>query len=310
MKMKILGVAVFAVALAACGDSSSTPPPPAGFTQPAGTVAVNFTVDDTANNVWKSGELEWKGSMKHDSTTRIVTYLSTWNPGPWAKLYDDGPWNAGGHEPAGSVAGDHKLGVTVFVAPPATGSQTYEYGLRDATNPDIANGGWMWSGNNGSYVVTAGDTAAKTAQGLSFPAHGSVDFKLTIDTHALGAGTWDITRVAVKGSAWGWTEIVLTDNGTKGDATAGDGIYTFQLSQAIDQTKPPYPGLTKTGDKPEFIFTFGPSSKEYKDASQVAFPTGVTAGTKASTATSFTAATIAITGGTGLGSGNTYITVP
>ncbi len=200
--------------------------------------------------------------------------------------------------------------MTVFIAPPATGSTTYEYGLRDATNPDIANGGWVWIGNNGSFVVTAGDTLAKTAQGLAFPAHGAVDMKLTIDTKALGAGTWDTTRVAVKGSAWGWTEIVLTDNGTKGDATAGDGIYTFQLSAAIDRTKPPYPGLTKSGDKPEFIFTFGPTSKEYKDAGGIALSTGVTAGTKAATATTFTTATIALTGGTGLGSGNTYITVP
>ncbi len=100
MNMKILGVAGLAVALAGCGDSSSTPPP-AGFTQPAGTVAVNFTVDDTANKVWKSGELEWKGSMKYDSTTRVVTSLPSWLPGPWAKLYDDGPWSTGGHEPEG-----------------------------------------------------------------------------------------------------------------------------------------------------------------------------------------------------------------
>jgi hypothetical protein len=311
MNIKILGMAVLAVALAACGSSSDAPPP-AGFTQPAGTVAVNFTVDDTANKVWKSGELEWKGSMKYDSTTRTVTLLPAWLPGPWAKLYDDGPWTTGGHEPEGSTAGDNKLGVTVFITPPATGTATYEYGLRDATNPDVANGGWVWSGANGKFDIVAGApiTTPVTAQGLSFPAKGSTDLQLTIDTKNLGAGTWDKTRVAVKGSAWGWSEIVLVDDGTKGDATAGDGIYTMVLSQQINLTKPPYPGLTKSGDKPEFIFTFGPASKEYKDGSGIAYATGVTAGTKAATATTFTSATISLTGGTGLGSGNTYITVP
>ncbi|HUM13010.1 MAG TPA: choice-of-anchor X domain-containing protein [Myxococcaceae bacterium] len=298
--------------LAGCGsDNSGSNDAGNGFPQPAGTVAVNFTVDDTANKLWKSSELEWKGAMLYDSTTRKATYDSTW-AGPWAKLYDDGPWTAGGHEPAGAVAGDHKLGVTVFVAPPATGSQSYEYGLRDATNPDPVNGGWVWVGNNGSFTVAAGATAAITAAGLTFPAHGTTDMKLTIDKNNLATGTWDTTRVAVKGSAWGWSEVTLVDDGTKGDATAGDGIYTYVLSSNLDQTKPPYPGLLKSGDKPEFIFVFGtsPNSKEYKNGSAVANTQGVTAGTKASGASSFTTQTIAITGGTGLGSGNTYITVP
>ncbi len=282
-----------------------------GFAQPSGTVAVDFTVDDTANKQWQSQELEWKGAMLYDTATRKVTYDSTW-AGPWAKLYDDGPWNRGGHEPNNAVAGDHKLGVTVFVTPPATGSQTYEYGLRDATNPDPANGGWVWVGSNGSFTVNAGATAAITAAGQTFPAHGTVDLRLTIDTHNLGAGTWDTSRVAVKGSAWGWSEVDLHDDGTHGDATSGDGIYTYVLSQNLNQNAPPYPGLLKSGDRPEFIFVFGtaPNSKEYKDSSAVAEKTGVTAGTKAASASDFTNQTLQITGGTGLGSGNTFIEVP
>ena len=273
-----------------------------GFPQPAGTVAVNFTVDDTANHLWKSQELEWKGAMLFDSTTRKATYDSTW-AGPWAKLYDDGPWTAGGHEPAGAVANDHKLGVTVFITPPATGSQTYEYGLRDATNPDPANGGWVWVGNNGSFTVASGATAAITAAGLTFPAHGTTDLQLTINTANLAAGTWDTSRVAVKGSAWGWSEVTLANNA---------GSYTYVLSANLNQNAPPYPGLLKSGDKPEFIFVFGtsPNSKEYKDGAGTANTQGVSAGTKASGAASFTNQTIQITGGTGLGSGNTYITVP
>jgi hypothetical protein len=120
----------------ACGTgSNNSVANVCGFAQPASTVPVNFTVDDSVNKNWKSQELEWKGAMLFDSTTRIITADSTW-AGPWAKLYDDGPWNTGGHEPIGSVANDHKLGVTVFVHPPASGTDAYAYGLRDATNPD------------------------------------------------------------------------------------------------------------------------------------------------------------------------------
>jgi hypothetical protein len=282
-----------------------------GFAQPAGTVAVDFVVDDTANQKWKNEELEWKGAMLYDTATRKITYDASW-AGPWAKLYDDGPWNKGGHEPANATAGDHKLGVTVFATPPATASQAYGYGLRDATNPDTVNGGWLWPpGPDGSFVVNAGATGAITAAGLTFAAYGTTDLKLTIDINDLGAGTWDTSRVAVKGSAWAWSEVDLHDDGTKGDATAGDGIYTFVLSQ-YPSTSPPYYGLLKSGDRPEFIFVLGPSggSKEYKDSNAVAEKTGVTAGTKASGAADFTNQPLQITGGTGLGSGNTFIEVP
>ena len=68
----------------------------------------------------------------------------------------------------------------------------------------------------------------------------------------------------MKGSAWGWGEVTLRDDGTKGDATAGDGKYTFTSLRDVDLTTPPYPGLLKSGDKPEFIFVFG--GVEYKDA--------------------------------------------
>jgi len=269
-----------------------------GFAQPASTVPVNFTVDDSVNQNWKSEELEWKGAMLFDSTTRIITADSTWG-GPWAKLYDDGPWNAGGHEPIGSTANDHKLGVTVFVHAPATGTDAYAYGLRDATNPDPVNGGWVWIGNNGEFDVAAGTSAAVTAAGMAFPAHGTIDMQVTIDTNDLIAGTWD-PPVHIKGSAWGWSEFDITN--------PTGGVYTFTLSGNIDQAHPPYPGLLKSGDKPEFIWVF--NGVEYKDGTGVAGLQGVAAGTKAAGASSFTPATVELTGGTGLGSGNSFITVP
>src|SRR5437870_6132320 len=112
-KLFVLGIA----ALAACGGEDKKPT----FTKPAGTVAVNFSVDDTANKVFAAGDLKWKGSMIYDTATNKVTKDDTWG-GPYATLFDDGPWTNGGHEPDGATKGDNIWGVTVFVTPPATGS--------------------------------------------------------------------------------------------------------------------------------------------------------------------------------------------
>ena len=108
-KLTLLAAVLLSMSLVACGGDDDDDNDNPGFQQPAGTVAVNFVVDDTANKVWKSEELEWKGEVNYDPETRIATRDSTWLAGTWAKLYDDGPWNQGGHEPIGSAANDHKL---------------------------------------------------------------------------------------------------------------------------------------------------------------------------------------------------------
>lgn len=122
-RISILLAVAASLTLAACGSSSSDPVD-LGFPQPAGTVAINFSVDDSVNGVFAAGELQWKGSMIYDAATRKITEDATWG-GPFAPLYDDGPWNVTnattglpGHEPATAVAGDKKWGVTVFMAPP------------------------------------------------------------------------------------------------------------------------------------------------------------------------------------------------
>src|SRR5262249_10177992 len=76
----LIGVTMAAavtVALAGCGSESTPATPDArpsgGFMQPAGTVAVSFTVDDTANKVYGPGDLQWKGSMIYDPATRKIT---------------------------------------------------------------------------------------------------------------------------------------------------------------------------------------------------------------------------------------------
>jgi len=308
--LTLMASLALAASLAACGDSSDpAPTPPAGFTQPAGTVPVNFSIDDSLNQVWKAGELEWKGQVQYNPTTRIGTYNADWNaasPG-WAVLYDDGPWTTGGHEPIGSTAGDHKWGVTAFIAPPATGTQEFGYGLRDATNADRANGGWVWIGNAGTFSIAAGATAAVNFPGIQFPAHGTIDMRLVINANGLATNTppFETTTVTVKGSAWAWGDKTCYDDGTHGDATAGDGLYTFTLSQGISTTTPPYPGLLASGQVAEFVFTL--TGVEYKIGSD-ASSTGVTAFTKTTTG-AWTAATVtSVTGG--LGGTNTAITAP
>jgi hypothetical protein len=269
---------------------------------------VNFTVDDTANQVFGPGELEWKGAMKIDETTRIITPDSAWG-GPFPKLYDDGPWTTGGREPKGSVAGDHKMGVTVFVAPPATGSATYEYGLQDATTQ-----GWLWRGANGTFVVASGATAEVTAAGLTLIPFGTTDLKVVIDTNALlartladgGVGTWDTSKVRIKGSGWSWALAELLDDGTKGDATAADGKFTFEMSQYVGTGHQfPHYGLGASGDQLQFVFVFGlGDGVEYRDATAPSI-VGVTASIKPSGG-SYTTATIAQCGG----DKNPCVTIP
>lgn len=299
--LRMLSLAVVAFGVAACNSSSDTappPPPPPGFTQPAGTVAVNFKVDDSINKVFTAGNLQWKGAMIYDSTTRKVTADATWG-GPWAPLYDDGPWSAGGHEPADATAGDNKWGVTVFVTPPATGTATYSYGLNDDYYQTNFGNGWIWIGSNGSFDVAAGATAPVNATGQVMPAFGTTDIQLKLDTNALAAGTWDKTKIEVKGSAWAWGSVVLTPD------TAGGTAYTFTLSANVGAGKKfVHTGLLKTGDKPEFVFVF--NGKEYKDAGGTVLADGVSAGTKASTATTYTSAPILVNAT----NKNTYVTIP
>jgi hypothetical protein len=284
-------------------DGSDTETDTGGFPQPSGTVAVSFVVDDSANAVYGDGDLAWKASMKYDATTRKITRDPTW-AGPFAPLFDDGPWTAGGHEPIGATAHDHVWGVTVFATPPASGSDAYEYGLEDDVYQTKCGNGWIWSGANGTFTVAAGATAPITATGTTFAKFGTTDLQIVLDTAAV-TGTWDKSKISLKGSAWVWSEVELKDDGTKGDVTAGDGKFTFDFSYYVPSlgTQFPHTGLAKSGDKPSFVFVLG--TKEYKDASGNSLSTGVSAGTKAAGASSFTAATIM------LGSDkSSYVTVP
>lgn len=288
--MRILSVLSMAsvTAMFACGGSSAPPT----FKQPAGTVAVNFSVDDTANKAYTQpakgpSDLQWKGAMLYDPATNKVSMDATWG-GPFAALYDDGPWTSGGHEPEGSTAGDHIFGVTVFVTPPAAGAaaDTYAYGLQDGSivaGPVVANpNGWIWKGDNGSFTVAPGATAAIKADGLTLKQFGTTDVQYTVNTAAV-TGTYDTSVMTIKSSGWGWSEVKIP------------ATKTTAMSQFVGAGNPiAHAGLLSTGDKPEFIVVF--NGKEYRDANGACNLAGVSVGIKAAGASTYSPTTVTLAG--------------
>ncbi len=274
------------------GTDAGTP-----FPQPAGTVAVNFSVDDTANKVFAAGDLKWKASMKYDETTRKIERDMNW-VGPFATLFDDGSWEHGGHEPKGAVAADHKWGVTVFAPVPASGSDAYEYGLNDDYYERTYGNGWIWQGSNGSFTVSAGATAEINTTGATLPAFGTRDLQLTIDLQNLptDGGPFDTSKISVKGSAWLWNPQQLPG------CTAASATCTFTLSEVVGAGHAfPHTGLLAAGAKASFVFVF--NTKEFKDSNGTAHTQGVTAKVKHDT--TWTAATVKIGPDK-----NTYVDVP
>jgi hypothetical protein len=235
-------------------------------------VRVNFTIDDSVNKTYEAADgLAWKGSFSYDAATNTLTKNGSWG-GPFVNLYDDGPWNEGGHEPAGAVAGDHKWGISAWVS---NAADTFEYGAIRGSVAG-ADGEWIWTGSNGTFAVTEGQLSSITAAGLTIAAFGTIDFRLVIDVSNNGANLATgfqsaFTDVKVKGSAWGWTEIACKDDGTAGDKTAADGKYTFVLSENLGK----HNGLLKVGDMPEFIYVLG--GVEYKNGAGEGAKEGVTA---------------------------------
>lgn len=257
--------------------------------QPPCTVAVNIVVDDTANHAFLNGEIQWKGNFQYDALTRMAFRDSSWNGGngPYAPLYDDGPWTQGGHEPEfASTTPDHKFGVTIFVPIPSA-AESWEYGLVDAAFGN----GWIWKGPNGTFTVPAGASTPITATGMTFPAFGTTDIRLTLDTtlldpHFVASIQSDLGEPKVKGSGWGWNLIRMYDDGTHGDVNATDGIWTFVLSEWVGAGKPYYhTGLANPGDVDEFVFTLSSANTEYKvmgTGNSAPLVAGVGAATKAS----------------------------
>jgi hypothetical protein len=281
-------------------------------TQPEGTVALNFTIDDSANQTYTSTDgLAWKGSMNYDSATRCITRDPSWGggTGPYALLYDDGPWSAGGHEPAGATAGDNIFGVTVFFPIPADDA-AFEYGaVRNWTTGQ--QGEWIWNRPmNGTFTVPAGAATPVTATGLVIEPFGTIDVRFVIDTSTLApefSAVDPAQGINIKSAAWGWVELEMRDDGMAGDDTAGDDIFTLRMSDVVGRDPIRNAGLVKTGDEPEFVFTFGPiPGLEYKVAGAAA-RAGVTVLVRAQGANDWTTVAVA---NRPMGDQNTFVVIP
>jgi len=224
------------------------------------TLVINFSIDDSANQTYTAGELQWKGSFIYDQATGIITYDSYWGGAnaTYPDLYDDGPAASGGHEPDGAMAGDHIWGLAVFFPVP-TENVDFEYGAQ------TSDGGWIWPNDGGTFTVQAGRTDPITVPGLTIPAFGQIDMLLTLDVTALG-GAFVYTAgdtVTVKGSYAAWSEMACGDDGQNGDETAGDSVFSFALSENVGAgTGFPHSGLLNSGDQPQFVFVI--AGVEYK----------------------------------------------
>ncbi len=210
-------------------------------------VWLTFAIDDSANQTFTDGDMQWTGSFVWDQTSNSVTYATSWLPtdGPFVALYDDGPQPTG-HEKASGVAGDHIFTNQVkFVA---TADTTFEYGALNEFN------NWMWVGPNGTFTILQGQGGTVDVPGMKLKKFGNVDAKITLDTKALNKAyaAWNTNdyKFFVKGTLNQWTPVQLLDDGQKGDAAAGDGILTFVLKQNLGK----HDGGLAPGDEVQFTF--------------------------------------------------------
>lgn len=255
-------------------------------TPPAGHAALRFSVDDQARRTFQGGEMAWTGSFSLDEVTNVIVRATSWLPtdGPFPLLYDDGPRAACGHEPPDATAGDHVFTTEVWFLPDSSADTTFEYGLLNEDD------GWMWVGPNGTLVVPAGSADAFVAEGLVIPPCGDADLELTLDLSQMGGGfegavtpwvgeTRPSHDVYVKGTMNTWTDVLLVDNGKRGDAVARDGVYTFVLSENLGK----HDCRLLAGDHPQFVFSITRAEQpvadgqEYKNEAGEAVADGVTA---------------------------------
>jgi len=174
-------------------------------------------------------------------------------------VFDDAPWDQGGHEPAGSTAGDGIWGITAFVDIPTMAAVDFEYGAISGSVMG-SDGNWIWNmPSNGSFTVDVGASQAVDTVGLTIPAWGTIDFRVTLDSALMDPDfrmNFDpsMHMVEIKSSQWGWTLVQMTDDGMNGDVTANDGIYTFQLLPNVGTGTPrPHTGGLRSGDEAQFV---------------------------------------------------------
>jgi len=144
----------------------------------------------------------------------------------WAvvQMYDDGT--------NGDVtADDHTWTVVVDVA-----AGDHEWGAIDIANGDGTNctacdgsdgyGTWLISGGNPSYSVSdAGDVTGTTSYSIdAFTALAAGSIVFTVDDRSQ-----ENVAVEYKGAATNWETVPMYDDGTNGDATAGDNVWSVTI---------------------------------------------------------------------------------
>jgi len=247
--------------------------------KPAGHASIWLLVDDSLAKTYRDGDLKWNGSFVWEEATNTVAYSAAWLPehGPFPVLRDDGPISCGGHEPEGQAAGDNVHSVEVWVDASA-GEVIFEYGvINEADN-------WIWVGPNGQVTVPEGSTDRLEADGLGIAGFGDYDLKITLDSSQLDPDVYPDglpspdPKVYLKGTMSNWANVLLFDDGERGDAAAGDGVFTYVQSERLGD----HEGLLAAGQRAQLVWVhlFDPEGdaktdgREYKATSN-ALPAGV-----------------------------------
>ncbi|MEM7675989.1 MAG: hypothetical protein AAF449_08300 [Myxococcota bacterium] len=296
----------------------------AAFDAPSATIcpnfaAVNFRIDDSTNNFFQATDfLAWKGGFGWDPSTETMNANSEWSE-PFPLVFDDGPWNEGGHEPAGATAGDGIWGIAAFfdlTTLPAEGSKEIGYGAIRGSDENGADGQWIWNryqASNGSFTVSTDDSGLEIEAGdMIMPTFGDIDVRFTIDAAAIQAldldedgnvnfPNWDPTNgLRVKSSWWDWIETPLTPN-------ADNSTFTVTL-EAIANDNTLKTGLLSPNSVLQFVLVLAETGGgvEYK-ADNEARTEGVTVEVRVGDGEWMPATVNVLQGDLG---GNTAITAP
>lgn len=119
-----------------------------------------------------------------------------------------------------ATAGDNIWSLTIM-AP----AGTYDWGAEDANTA-----AWLISGSNPSFTIDAAGAVTGTIDYV-IPAGVPTDVLLTVTDSNM-----DIDSISFKGSYGGWSSQNAYDDGTNGDVTAGDGVWSLMVSATSNNT--------------------------------------------------------------------------
>lgn len=128
-------------------------------------------------------------------------------------MYDDG------------TNGDVTASDSVWTAVLYMDAGTYEWGVTG--DRSFVNDGWLIQGDNRSVTVASdGTVTGDTSYGIPVPAE---EFDVTF---TITDSTGSYLDIELKGEFTGWSLVQLYDDGTNGDVTAGDSVWTAVIPVA------------------------------------------------------------------------------